>query len=570
MMVGQLPFISTKSPSITSQERRKLLVAQINKGLSTPQRKAIAGFTFEYRNLMSRLLSADTTKRITIREMLLHPWVTENGKRFVKTNPTRKISTVFRNKIISNISALSSINCGDTCKRIKEEPFGKAGGMYNILVHRHTLKTFTPELLTRSLSETVTLNIGRKKEREEMPPRLVHTAREEEERRIHTTLRPHTMSTASSDMSRTRTVLTTKIPHAIMNTSVHSRESRVSTPKIITFTPKHSRPQSVQLGKASDLREEKRPHTSAFHKRQEYSAIVASRFNQQSAVKSVKSKKSDRDEPQSTTLKRRLEYLHKMLPPRGQESASRAVKISDSNIPRKSPRTPASPRRKLSSDQASNHARTSPNNKSQKNTAPSELPPFQAFMQYITKHNEVDRGTADIHSRKNNKQSSQKSGVSRYSDTPIQPRKTAARIKLKVKRPLSCHSSIENPLPASVHKSLVPVNDSQTAQPSITSCKVRPDRPFLEAYRGLCNLASGGRTVGNIKTIHNIPPNRLQLVREPKPGSARGDFATRMETLHLSPRSRRPSPKPSPSQPDNTKITKNILNYLQRNAFYQQ
>lgn len=91
MVIGQLPFISSKGEHISSQERRKRLVAQINKGLSTQHQRAIAYCSSDFRNLMNKLLIADISKRITIKELIQHPWITENGTKMIRTNSIIRI-----------------------------------------------------------------------------------------------------------------------------------------------------------------------------------------------------------------------------------------------------------------------------------------------------------------------------------------------------------------------------------------------------------------------------------------------------------------------------------------------
>lgn len=91
MVLGQLPFATDRDERYSSQERRKRLVAQINKGLSATHRRSLSGFTSEFRHLMNRLLVADSSKRMTAKELLGHSWITEGGKRIVKINPMKRL-----------------------------------------------------------------------------------------------------------------------------------------------------------------------------------------------------------------------------------------------------------------------------------------------------------------------------------------------------------------------------------------------------------------------------------------------------------------------------------------------
>lgn len=99
MVVGQLPFVSSRDGHVPSQERRKRLLAQINKGLAAPQRKAIASFSLEFRAMMSKLLIADPVKRIAVRELVFHPWITEKGKKGIRTNPIKAMDYQWHSKV---------------------------------------------------------------------------------------------------------------------------------------------------------------------------------------------------------------------------------------------------------------------------------------------------------------------------------------------------------------------------------------------------------------------------------------------------------------------------------------
>ncbi|KAJ8963574.1 hypothetical protein NQ317_016617, partial [Molorchus minor] len=101
MVLGQLPFVNNRCDAATSQERRKRLVAQINRGLAAPHRRAIAGFSAEFRHLMNRLLVADSSKRITTKELLSHPWITDKGRKLVRTNPFKILDSHWQAKVIS-------------------------------------------------------------------------------------------------------------------------------------------------------------------------------------------------------------------------------------------------------------------------------------------------------------------------------------------------------------------------------------------------------------------------------------------------------------------------------------
>lgn len=99
MVVGQLPFVTSRDSTVASQERRKRLLEQINKGLALPQRKAIATMSLEFRMMMTKLLVADAAKRITVRELIFHPWITEKGKKAVRSNPLKSLDYHWHSKV---------------------------------------------------------------------------------------------------------------------------------------------------------------------------------------------------------------------------------------------------------------------------------------------------------------------------------------------------------------------------------------------------------------------------------------------------------------------------------------
>lgn len=99
MVLGQLPFITNRTEHVSSQERRKKLVAQINKGLSTSHRRALASFSPEFRHLMNKLLIANSSERITTKELISHPWMTEKGKKIIKINPLRTLDDRWKAKV---------------------------------------------------------------------------------------------------------------------------------------------------------------------------------------------------------------------------------------------------------------------------------------------------------------------------------------------------------------------------------------------------------------------------------------------------------------------------------------
>lgn len=103
MVTGQLPFVTNRSDHVSSQERRKKLVAQINKGLASSHRRVIASFSAEFRHLISKLLVPESSERLTTKGLMSHPWITEKGKKMIRTNPLKILDDRWKAKVIINI-----------------------------------------------------------------------------------------------------------------------------------------------------------------------------------------------------------------------------------------------------------------------------------------------------------------------------------------------------------------------------------------------------------------------------------------------------------------------------------
>lgn len=80
MTIGRLPFLCPRDEWTSSEERRRRLMIQINRGLTLIQEKAMCQTSIECRNLINRLLVPLARERITIREILDHPWILASSK----------------------------------------------------------------------------------------------------------------------------------------------------------------------------------------------------------------------------------------------------------------------------------------------------------------------------------------------------------------------------------------------------------------------------------------------------------------------------------------------------------
>lgn len=91
MAVGQLPFVSGSRNVQPTTQRRDKLIEQINRGLSAPHRKALALFSVDFKTMMDKLLVADSSKRINIGELCFHPWITDKGRKAIRSNPLKRL-----------------------------------------------------------------------------------------------------------------------------------------------------------------------------------------------------------------------------------------------------------------------------------------------------------------------------------------------------------------------------------------------------------------------------------------------------------------------------------------------
>ncbi|KRT85157.1 protein kinase, partial [Oryctes borbonicus] len=153
MVVGQLPFVTIRENNMTSQERRKKLLEQINKGIATQHRKAMTLFSNEFKVMIGRLLMPDAPKRITIRELIFHPWITEKGRKAVRSNPLKRLDRQHQTVIIKDMSSLLRLSLAEVDFAIKSEPQGNIAGIYNILAFKQTLHQVEGDGITRIVAD---------------------------------------------------------------------------------------------------------------------------------------------------------------------------------------------------------------------------------------------------------------------------------------------------------------------------------------------------------------------------------------------------------------------------------
>lgn len=111
MIVGRLPFLCPRNEWTSSEERRRKLMIQINKGLTSIQEKAMCQTSSECRNLINRLLVPSARNRITIPEILDHPFLTSKNNLHLCSKDDLNISNHLA-VIHTKYSNIFNLNCG--------------------------------------------------------------------------------------------------------------------------------------------------------------------------------------------------------------------------------------------------------------------------------------------------------------------------------------------------------------------------------------------------------------------------------------------------------------------------
>ncbi|XP_072755707.1 MAP/microtubule affinity-regulating kinase 3-like [Anoplolepis gracilipes] len=154
MTIGRLPFLCPRDEWTSSEERRRRLMIQINRGLTSIQEKAMCQTSIECRNLINRLLVPLARERITIREILDHPWIlASSSKSNLCFEEDLNISDHL--VIVSEIATVMRTNVTTVEAELIRRKYGEIGGMYNIKAHKLHQATaaayqLTPRLLRNS------------------------------------------------------------------------------------------------------------------------------------------------------------------------------------------------------------------------------------------------------------------------------------------------------------------------------------------------------------------------------------------------------------------------------------
>lgn len=102
----------------------------------------------------------DPKKRITIKELIVHPWVTDKGKKVIKVNPMKPVEHHWENKIIDQISTLLQTDSRKIHDNVREDPLNRVGGMFRILRHSFQQSQLRGDGVTRTLPSLTLLELS--------------------------------------------------------------------------------------------------------------------------------------------------------------------------------------------------------------------------------------------------------------------------------------------------------------------------------------------------------------------------------------------------------------------------
>ncbi|XP_036140317.1 MAP/microtubule affinity-regulating kinase 3 [Monomorium pharaonis] len=136
MTIGRLPFLCPRDEWTTSEERRRKLMIQINRGLTSIQEKAMHQTSIECRNLINRLLVPSARERITIQEILDHPWIFASSKSNFRFYSEGDLNVSNHATIVNEIATAMRTTTAAVEAEIMRRKYGEIGGMYNIKKHK--------------------------------------------------------------------------------------------------------------------------------------------------------------------------------------------------------------------------------------------------------------------------------------------------------------------------------------------------------------------------------------------------------------------------------------------------
>ncbi|XP_032668151.1 MAP/microtubule affinity-regulating kinase 3-like isoform X2 [Odontomachus brunneus] len=136
MITGRLPFVCPRDEWTSSEKRRRRLMVQINKGLTSTQEKTMCQTSTECKNLINHLLIPIAHERITVREILEHPWILAPSKRNFPTRFEKDLNASDRIAVVNEIATAVRTTAATVETEIMRRKYGEIGGMYNIKVHK--------------------------------------------------------------------------------------------------------------------------------------------------------------------------------------------------------------------------------------------------------------------------------------------------------------------------------------------------------------------------------------------------------------------------------------------------
>ncbi|KYM80034.1 MAP/microtubule affinity-regulating kinase 3 [Atta colombica] len=158
MTIGRLPFLCPRDEWTSSEERRRRLMIQINRGLTSIQEKAMYQTSIECRNLINRLLIPSVRERITIREILDHPWILVTSKNNFHFHSEDDMNISNHVSIMNEIATAMRTTTAAVEAEIMRRKYGEIGGMYNIKKHKlyqvSTIYHLPSRLLRNSMCQT--------------------------------------------------------------------------------------------------------------------------------------------------------------------------------------------------------------------------------------------------------------------------------------------------------------------------------------------------------------------------------------------------------------------------------
>ncbi|XP_014483391.1 PREDICTED: MAP/microtubule affinity-regulating kinase 3-like [Dinoponera quadriceps] len=136
MITGRLPFLCPRDECTSSEKRRRRLMIQINRGLTSTQEKALSETSTECKSLINRLLIPTAHERITIREIFEHPWILTPSKRNFPARFDKDLKTSDHVAIVNEIATSMRTTAATVEAEIMRRKYGEIGGIYNIKVHK--------------------------------------------------------------------------------------------------------------------------------------------------------------------------------------------------------------------------------------------------------------------------------------------------------------------------------------------------------------------------------------------------------------------------------------------------